>query len=115
MTATRHDIHRTITSKQPSLDELIEARVAGYVIDIIGPLNARIDELRSEIEQLSPYRYPAMMTRSAAAEYCGISGAKLDWLARQGIVPARIPDGLEHRHYLRSDLDAWMRDEGTAS
>lgn len=90
-----------------SLDDVIEARVAGYVGAMVKPLQAEIEDLRTELQSIDPERWPMLMSPQDAAAYLGIAPGTLKRLVNYGLIEAVNPPGLLQRHYNRESLDAW--------
>lgn len=96
----------------PTLDDLIEARVAGYVGTITEPLETEIEQLKSQLHGLLENRWPACMFRVEAARYLGMHPDTLDSLVRQGLIaPVQLP-GISQRAYPRNELDRFIESGG---
>lgn len=99
---------KRLDDHQPSLDQIIEARVAGLVSETLAELRAQIAGLEAQIES-DTVRWPERMYRGEAAEYLGVDVTMLDRLVREGHIPTVQLPGMTQRSYLKSDLNAYLR------
>lgn len=82
-----------------------------YLNSILSGHHQRIEKLeRERIDD--PRQWPELMSRKTSAAYLDVSPSTLDRLVAEGHVPTTTPRGMSERYYRKSDLDAFITEDG---